>query len=156
MVKLIFIFLVLAPFSINGANTTNSKIENYIELMAKLSRDTVSFDSIVKIIVIYNNKTGKPISLYPKALLSLVRPLGGFEFDSYFLNKATDLTQCIILEPFGNHKETYTIKIEPPFFRKGLNTLYLYYLFKQQKGSFRKNNYLFGGLQSNELIIFIY
>ncbi|MGM0653689.1 MAG: hypothetical protein ACQES4_13060 [Bacillota bacterium] len=155
MVKLIYISIMLFAQNHISANDTSSSIDEYIELSAELSRDTVYADSILMLTVVFENKTDSYITFYPKAILSIVRPLGGFEYDSYFLNNALDLrTECKIA-PHAAHKETFKVHAEPPVFKKGMNYLHLYYLCKEQSGDFKKYNKLYGNLESEEFRIFI-
>jgi hypothetical protein len=156
MVKLIAIISILLFTQIHvGLNYTSSSIDEYIELSAELSRDTVYADSTFMLTVVFENKTESCITFYPKAILSIVRPLGGFEYDSCILNNVLDLrTECKIA-PHATHKETFKVYAKPPVFIKGMNYLHLYYLCKKQSGDFKKYNKLYGNMESDEFRIFI-
>lgn len=156
MVKFIS-YLTILLFVQNGisVNNTSSSIDKYIGLSVELSRDTVYADSTFILTVVFENKTDSCIKFYSKAILSIVRPSGGFEYDSYFLNKALDLREESEIAPHGTHKETFKVHAKPPVFKKGMNYLHLYYLCKEQRGDFKKYNKLFGSLESDEFRIFI-
>lgn len=156
MVKIIS-YLTILLFAQNGisVNNTSSLIDKYIGLSVELSRDTVNADSTFILTVVFENKTDSCIKFYPKAILSIVRPSGGFEYDSYFLNKALDLRGESEIAPHGTHKETFKVHAKPPVFKKGMNYLHLYYLCKEQRGDFKKYNKLYGSLESDEFRIFI-
>lgn len=156
MVELIsYISIMLFTQNHISVNDTSSSIDEYIELSAELTRDTVYADSLFMLTVVFENKTDSCITFYPKATLSIVRPLGGFEYDSHFLNTALDLrTECKIA-PHATHKETFKVYAKPPVFKKGMNYLRLYYLCKEQSGDFKKYNKLYGNLESDEFRIFI-
>ncbi|MFV0267953.1 MAG: hypothetical protein ACK5HT_12540 [Draconibacterium sp.] len=152
LVSYIMIVLFTQNVSVNNAS---SSIDEYIELSVELSRDTICIDSSFTLTVIFKNKTDSCLSFYPKAILSVVRPSGGFEYDSYFLNKVLDLRQEHEIAPYAIHKETFNVYAKLPTFRKGENRLCLHYLCKKQKGKFKKYNKLYGSLVSKEFKVFI-
>lgn len=133
----------------------NDLIKAYIELSVELEEDTVSMNNDLVLTVVFTNKTDRCIEFYPKGLLSVIRPSGGFEFDSYFLNKALDLRVVGKIEPRGEYKETYNVKVEPPVFREGINYLHLYYICKELKGKLKMYKKLHGSLESEEFQLFV-
>ena len=66
-----------------------------------MSKDTFCLNEEFFITVVFKNKTDSFILFYPKALLSIIHPSGGFEFDSYFLNDTLYLNQLQKLGPNG-------------------------------------------------------
>jgi hypothetical protein len=152
LVTYIIMVLFTQDASVNNPNTS---IDNYLELSAELSSDTICLDSCFTLTVIFKNKTDSSLSFYPKATLSIVRPSGGFEYDTYFLNKVLDLRQERKIAPNGTYKETFEVYAKSPVFRKGENSLRLYYLCKAQKGKFKKYNKLYGSLESKDFKVFI-
>lgn len=156
MVKLIscLTILFLAQNSISKNNTSSSK-NKFIGLSVKLSADTVYTDSIFVLTVVFENKTDSSVLFYPNALLSIVKPSGGFEYESYFLNKALDLTHESIIAPRGGLKQSFRVKAIPPVFTKGMNFLRVYYLCSIQNGYFTKHNKLHGNLESSEFKLFV-
>lgn len=156
MVKIIsYLSILLFAQTCINVNNTSSSIDKYIGLSAELNRDTVYADSTFIVTVVFENKTDSCIKFYPKAVLSIVRPSGGFEFDSYFLNMVLDFREESEIDPHGKYKETFIVHAKPPVFKKGMNYLHLYYLCKEQRGDFKKYNKLYGRLVSDEFRIFI-
>lgn len=155
MVRLVSYIMILLFTQSISVNNVSRSIEEYIELSVELSRDTICIDNSFTLTVVFKNKTYNNVSFYPKAVLSIVRPSGGFEYDSYFLNKVLDLRHHCEIAPNESHKETYEVYAKSPVFRKGENHLHLYYLCKEQKGNLRKYNKLYGSLESKEFKVFI-
>lgn len=147
------VLLVLLSQNNYCENDTSGLIDKYLTLSVELNQGTVRLNGELSLTIVFKNITDSCISFYPKALLSIVRPSGGFEFDSYFLNETTDVRQPYKIRPGASYKETYQVPVKPPVFRKGENFLHLYYICKEQKGKLKIYNKLYGSLSSEEFVI---
>jgi hypothetical protein len=154
--------------SVSQNKQTNNDIEyrdiaSYLDLdiMLESTGDTVVFNDKVSLTVIFRNKTDTSFYFYPDALVSLTRELHGiFEFDInfIFLSKYSNVSNLILIEPYGTYSKTYQVIIEKPWCISGKNELFVMYLCKDPKGlkgHKQQPEVLYGRLQSSIFELYV-
>lgn len=156
MVSMIPILFLIFSIQCQSADRgCENNIESVISLSVNFTADTVYQGEELSLTVVFENVTDSSLSFYPKAILSIIRPTAGFEYESYLLNKSLDFRYVSEIIPKGIYEETYIVKANEQVFKTGKNHLKLYYYCKRQKGKYKKYNKLYGSLESREFVIFV-
>jgi len=139
-------------------NNDYYRIDNYIDLQVKLSRDTISFSDTIFVVVTYSNKSDTSFYFRPNALLSLNRELHGafvFDINFTFLSQYSNINNLVLINSHGTYSETYSVIIERPWCLPGKNELFVMYQFRAIKEQKRDFEILYGGLISPPFEIYV-
>lgn len=158
---LVFNCLIFLVFLCSCANSFYFKkscrqITEFVELSIVPSLDTISIsrDSLI-ITLLFRNKIDTALLFYPKAYIYLNKSSGSFESQSYVLNNFLDATNKTKIDCLSIYKESFKIDLRNTFFNKGLNSFRLVYLCHEFKGEDQIFNTLCGGLESNEISLYL-
>lgn len=144
----------LSTQNIVNINNKCNSINNYIDLTAKFTNDTVKMGDELTLIVTFINKTDNCVEFYPNVLMAMSRVVG-FSKPIYLLRENININRMYKFSPHGKYEISFRIKVTKPFFAKGLNRQFLEYFFGKFKGGYKVHNKLFGRLDSNEFCVFV-